>query len=114
MRLPIVAHDLRDPRLTPSHAFVGGWIVPNAHVAIARHLRELLDGQGAAVEGDRRGHDASLSSFCSALTSSARGTVNCPGRAASHSRRSPTALVFSRPTAMSLIVTIPSLFSFEP
>src|SRR5205823_5446745 len=47
------------------------------------------------------------SMFLMVSTSSVRATVICPGRAASHSRRSPTSFAFSRPTDMSLIVTLP-------
>src|SRR5205085_7088383 len=92
----------------------GGRIALHANGWVAGDGDELLEAQVVAVENDRRHAPISARSFCTAATSSPRGAVTWPGRAASHSVRSPTFDAFSRPTAMSFSVTVPCAFSFEP
>ena len=92
---------------------------PRASASRRRERRSfrpsLLGERGAgAVRAHRR--CASIGSSISRIVaaSSARGTSRCPGRSSSHSWRLASASARRRPASMSLTVTIPFSFSFEP
>src|SRR5262249_49836539 len=112
---PVVLDDGCNQLLGACHAIVRGMIALDAHRAVAGDARELFEREVVAVERDCRRHaPISASNRCTAATRSARGAVICPGLAVSHSLRSPSLSAFARPTAMSLIVTMPCCFSFVP
>src|ERR1700674_1779519 len=83
---------------------------------VARPKRLTAGGEGGArPEGFPVGPYADrLSISRTVATSSPRGTARWPGRWASHSRRASTFLASSRPTSISLRVTMPRSFSVDP